>query len=180
MRADRRGMTLVELLIALSLTGLTVAVAVGISHAALTVDERLASEVVRYEATVVGEQLLAQLLTQGAASARVSLLFEGAADVVRFSSRCPTASGTATSCEVTLQLVDVGQSAQLRAEWSGNPGTTLAILARGARFSYLADDHSDAEAEPRWHAAWGRNAAVPRAVGVVVATDTLVYWVGPR
>lgn len=176
MRPDRRGMTLVELIIALSLTGLTLAVAVGISQAALTVDERLANNVVRYEERIAGEQLLAQLLTQTVAATNEPLLFSGTPDIVRFSSRCPSASGSTTSCEVRLRLVNEDHHSQLRAQWNGNQGATLVTLGSGARFRFLAADE-DGE---RWHPSWGRNAAAPRALGVMAAADTFIYWVGPR
>jgi hypothetical protein len=72
--------------------------------------------------------------------------------------------------------MDTGYGTRLRADWGDGPGTTVAALQSGARFGFLSDE----EGEFLWHPTWGANAAAPRAVGVFVAGDTLVYWLGPR
>lgn len=180
-RGSRRGFTLVEVLVALALSGLVLLSA----HALLSgVGDRahaLALGADTLTARVTGARTLRLLVGQLEVGTPASGPFAGAPGEVSFTSWCDMPAGWQERCAVTLDFEAANGVPALVARV--NQGTTPQVLVRGFRagaFRYLAS----AADGGRWFERWGTAITAPVALGVVLdqgtRIDTLVVRIGER
>jgi prepilin-type N-terminal cleavage/methylation domain-containing protein len=178
-RQRRRGLTLIEVLIALVVTSVVVLtgrqVAEQVAGAARTnlaaVDARLA--------TISEEEELRRSLRLARAPLDSSGAFDGGLDRMEWSSRCTVTRGWDEPCRCTLRVAKgVDSSYALRSCDSRIGSDTLLRDGRGIAMLFLADAVNGG----RWYRVWGRASSVPFAVGFVRfgVGDTVIVRVGTR
>ena len=179
-RGSQRGFTLVEVLVALALSGLVLLSA----HALLTgIGDRahaLALGADTLTARATGARTLRLLVGQLEVGTPASGPFAGAPGEVSFTSWCDMPAGWQERCAVTLDFEASDGAPALVARV--NQGTPE-VLVRGFRagtFRYLAS----AADGGRWFERWGTAITAPVALGVVLVQgtriDTLVVRIGER
>jgi prepilin-type N-terminal cleavage/methylation domain-containing protein len=175
MRADRPGMTLVELVVALALTGVVMTMTVGMSFVSIAHADRLGSRLSEHESTALGERTLARLLMSGAAPRGDSSRIVGSSEFFQFDAVCPSAAGVGTPCRATVSLVDRDSAHdELVATWGAGSRLALMTLPKGASFTFLSYEGGVAS----WHRGWGANLRAPGALGIAIQADTLVFRFG--
>jgi prepilin-type N-terminal cleavage/methylation domain-containing protein len=163
----RKGLTVIEVLVALLLSSITVSIGVGVWSALGSVGDRSSSDI---DATAI----------QRAATLRHHLPSGGLSDSsglagtplrFAFPSHCLSASGWREACVVDIRI----DGAEGEASLSVREGTRDAALILGPaaelRLVYLGTDDVGAL---RWLPAWEPTRSVPRAVAAIVDSDTIV------
>jgi prepilin-type N-terminal cleavage/methylation domain-containing protein len=169
------GFTLLEVVIALTLSGLVLLTArqmVGQLADAADLVVTAASEADR-EAN--RERLLRALVGRIEPPTDTNL-FVGHVQIARFVTWCDAPAGWQERCEVSLGFVDQRGKQVLAALL---PSGELALLAepvmRG-KLLYLTTPNASGQ----WLSVWGRSITLPLAIGVVLDRDTLILRVGER
>lgn len=175
MHRSRPGFALVELLLALALTGVVLALGTGMTGVTLGADARLREHIVLHESAIGGATLFQDLLSQAVVPAGEQPRFEGEPRVIRLQTRCRTTFGPPRQCNAVLRITRGDASApRLSVSWDELSGMELGRLEGGARFIFAERELNDVV----WRSRWGVSIRVPSAVGIVLPTDTLVYAMG--
>lgn len=170
MRVDRRGVTLVELLVVLALAGLVLAAASAAARGVMDASLRIESELWAIEEARVVDDLLRELLRMHAGPHPERLL-RGDDSELTFESRCPVLGPGTWPCSVSLRVSSAGE---VTLAWTGAAPIVVRRRREAHGLIYL-----DRSAEGySWHARWDVATRSPLAVGIVAASDTALYWVG--
>ena len=174
--AGPSGFTMVEVLVALVISGLVLLAARQLFEVVAGAAERVprAAEVV--EARRNRERLLRELLGRVEVGTDTSRTYTGGAARARFVSWCPAAGGWLERCAVELALVASGDSVALEVAWAGHRVTVLTGRPP-ARLFYLQSSANGGAWLPRWGEA---AISAPLAMLVVVGRDTLFLRIGER
>lgn len=172
--SPRRGLTLIELLVAVAVTGIVLlcarALVDGLTATQLAV-ERTRRTV---DASQVAERLLRGVVLNFQSANAESEMFAGTADSARFASWCPSAQGWLDRCLVRLR-VDRGLVLQFT-----NFDERLPADRRAVALLFL----QDATRGGTWTSEWSASRTAPMAIGVVrvgtVGRDTLILRIGAR
>lgn len=180
----RRGFTLIEVLVALAVSGIVLLAARGLLGALADGADRVSAHASVADREANAERLVRALLARSEAGTSDARLFAGDARVARFSSWCHVPSGWLERCQAAIVI-------ERDVAGEGSPGRNALLVAavfstgeivplrRGvdtAELLYL----SDARDGGRWLHAWGASVTTPLALGVVVDGDTLVLRIGER
>lgn len=176
MRRDRRGFTLIEVLVALVIGAVVLASARALldgladqatatSRAARAADRRANAELMARE--VVGNLALAPDLASS---------FTGTSREAVFASWCPAARGDLERCDVRLFVRDRGAVHDVVLDLSLGRQLTLLENASSAQLRYL----TDAAAGGMWQSRWNPGVNTPLAIDVVAERDTLLLRIGER
>jgi len=174
--ARRAGFTLLEVVVALAITGMVVL-------GARAVMARLGDDAAHLAATAAdddreanADRLLRDLVGRAEPSPRGALPFTGNSDAVRFTTRCEVPAGWQERCQAELAVVEV----------SGVPtlgltlGTGEAVVVRrgfgAARLRYLYDPANGGT----WVNQWSSAFSLPWAVGVEVDGELVILPIGER
>jgi len=175
-RGERRGFTLLELLVALAIAGFVVAGARGVLEGLAAYAGRAATQSRHGDAVANGERLARRIVRQLALREDSDVSFDGRAHDARFVSWCDAAGGWQEPCDVRLAVVR-------RADGVGvimylSTGDSLIVRAKAAagRLIYLAS----AEDAGSWRDAWAESMTTPLAVGVIADADTVLLRIGER
>lgn len=181
---DRRGFTLIEVLVALTVSGLVLLAARNLLGALADGADRLAAHASVADREANAERLVRGLLARSEAGTPHARPFAGDARVARFSSWCDVPSGWLERCHAAIvidrDVADEGSPEK-------NAQVVAAVLSNGeivplrrrvdtAELLYL----SDARDGGRWLHTWGASVTTPLALGVVMDGDTLVLRIGER
>lgn len=175
MFANRRGFTLIEVLVALAiggvvLTGCRLLLEGLADHASAIV--RTAADL---DASANAERAVRQIVENLALAPEPQPTFVGSASEAVFASWCPSAYGALEPCTVRLsvQAASAGVTVGM-----ATPGGQKLVLRRvaGAELRYLANASSGGI----WYTRWNDAISPPLAVGVFSTTDTLVMRIGER
>lgn len=177
-RAIRRpaGFTLVELLVALALSGLVLLGARGVLVSVASGAEAVsrASTNMNRHANAIG--MLRGVLGNLEVGTETAGSFVGAADSIRFTSWCDVPGGWQERCDVRLTIGRVARTSALRLQVARDrPIVLRSDFSRGA-FIYLADP----SAGGTWLRRWGESTTAPIAIGVVLDGDTTLVRIGKR
>ena len=172
MVAERRGFTLVELMAALSLTGLVLLGAQAMLSQLGDARDRSQADVARAAREANGVALLRDLVLRVERAPDTLEALVGDRSGVWFLSRCDVPAGWQERCVVTLALEQAIDSTRLMLE-SPVPRLMLARLSRDAELRYV-------DADREWLTIWRRQLQLPVAIAVVGKMDTLVLRVGVR
>lgn len=173
MSSDRSGMTLVELMLALSLTGLTFTLGFGVLRGVEASHDQITTAVRDWDAAMEGRRMLRDLLTRADVHGTDAAPFHGASRTLSFDSWCDGSGSALAPCRVHITIVRGTTGASVRAEW-GRGHAALAEVSSEAHFAFR-DMH---EAGPIWHEQWGMSLRRPESVGLVDGVDTLLLPVG--
>lgn len=169
----RKGMTLLEVIVALSISAMVVLVARELIASVAQASTRV--ELGRRAAAWRGNgDLLVRRLLASVPLVADSAPFAGSERVVSFRSSCLSPGGWTEPCSVMLATLR-SDSGALLLSFSGSPEPV--VLRSGfhhAAFRYLAN----ASGGGRWTAHWTEPDELPLAVGILVDADTTIVPVG--
>lgn len=173
--AERGGFTLLEVMVALAISGLLLlgarALLVQVGDAA----EQIAGTAAEVDREANAERLLRALVGR-AEQPRSGSEFVGTPQGVRFATWCDVPAGWQERCSISLGILRAGGAHVLALQAEG--GEVMA-LRRG-----LADGHLLYLREPAsggtWQREWSSSVAPPVAIGVVMDGDTVILRLGER
>lgn len=173
-RARRRGFTLVEVIVALSVGAVILIGARLLLENLGASADRIAVAARSEDSGANGELLLRSLVRQIEVGPE-SLMFEGNEDGARFTSWCYTPAGWRERCHVALAVGREDSSVVLTVVL---PDASVAALRARDRIElrYLVD----AREGGRWFVRWGEGATAPGAIGVLIDADTMIVRIGER
>jgi prepilin-type N-terminal cleavage/methylation domain-containing protein len=172
----RRGVTLLELMVALAVTGLSLVAGRLLIE---TIDDsgRTISAFARRSDTVANaDRILRSLLGRAEVSADSLRRFRGDSLAVSFDSWCDRPTGWIERCRVGLAIGYGADSSVVTASLSSGEILRLRTAAGLAQFRYVTRDTSGT----RWMQSWGNSITAPYALSIVTARDTIVLIIGER
>lgn len=173
-RNAARGFTLMEIMVALALSGL---VALGV-HAVFTTMSDGASRASAASASldaVANQSRLLRALVADIETSNGAGEFAGDSLVAVFTTWCMTPRGWKERCRLTVAVQQAADSPELAL--SADNATILTLpVAENAELRYL----STLTAGGQWSALWPSSPVLPRAIGIVSARDTLILRIGER
>jgi prepilin-type N-terminal cleavage/methylation domain-containing protein len=181
---DRRGFTLVEVLVALTVGSLVVALAHRALATAGELDALVAERRLEHDRAMNARRFLGAALGSLDVGTRVGG-FRGVADRVEFVTWLPTPDGLLASHKLTLAQSERGffalVSRRPTGEQSPADSLLLATEVAGLEFDYLLDFGAHA----LWVREWQSPVSAPVAVRLRLtrpdaAADTLLFFVGSR
>jgi hypothetical protein len=174
---SRAGVTLVELMLALSLAGLLLLGVLLLVDQASDAGTALTRSASRMDAEANGDRLLRTLVARAQSRPDSMHLFEGAPDRTSFDSWCDRAAGWPERCRVTLMLVEQQERTVVTGTLSSGETFPLRYVRGRAVIRYFG---RGASGDLEWLTTWGRSIRLPVAMGIVTSGDTIVLRVGER
>jgi prepilin-type N-terminal cleavage/methylation domain-containing protein len=172
---SRRGITLLELLIALSMVGLLLTGAATMLDQLGDEGSRIAQRKAARDARESGRQTLRALVHRVEATPDSSERFTGDESRASFTTWCNAPGGWLERCRVHLRIAPIGDSSGVFAVMGNGREHHLWMGGPEAKFRY----HGAAALEP-WVQTWINSIVAPSGIGIVVGTDTLVLPAGSR
>jgi prepilin-type N-terminal cleavage/methylation domain-containing protein len=174
MRAElRRGLTLLELIAALALSGAVIVAGAMLLDQANDATDRIAEGASQLTRAATGARLLRALLYAAELPRDSSDAFSGDDRHAEFITRCPASAGWLAPCRATLGIDSTGDSTIVRVDAERLLGERLGAFAGQARFRYV-----DPLSEHRWTREWRGLITLPAALAIVAGRDTIVFPVG--
>lgn len=171
---DSRGFTLIELVIALAISGMVVLAARALVVAVAEANQRLEVASAEADAAANGERLLRGLVGRLDVSAMGSR-FQGVPTAMSFPTWCDAPGGGLEPCNAGITVQSAPGSAALVASLA--PGVQVTLLrGRAIALRYL----ESAAGGGVWFERWGTSVSVPLAIAVIVDRDTLMVRLGTR
>jgi hypothetical protein len=173
----RRGVSLVELMIALVATGLAL---IGVRLLIEQVDDSgvvISRDARKEDAAANGERMLRILVGRSEVSPDSVRRFRGDDRSASFDSWCDRAAGWIERCRVTISIGIGFDSSAVTAAISTGEVLNLVNVPGPAAFRYVSRDSTGVT----WLESWGRSISAPFALGIVYgAGDTVVVRIGER
>jgi len=171
----RRGMTLIELMLAITLGGMLLLGARMLFTQLQVADVNLGRAAREGDERANAMRLLHLLVRNAEVQPDSVNRFQGDTMSVRFRSHCQRPGGWLEACSVSLVLAVTGDSTMLTADLT--PGRRLVLARWSGRggFEYLDTAPSD-----RWVGSWGRSIIPPAAIAVALPSDTIVLPIAGR
>lgn len=171
----RAGFTLVEVVVALAISGLVLLAARQMLEALAAGADRLSAAARAADREANADRLLRALVGRLEVGTQEAGEFAGAERAASFTSWCDAPGGWQERCAVTLAIdsAAVGRPvlAVSIARPGGPPGAAEVLVLRDGfadgAFRYL----SDAGAGGTWFRAWGRGVTTPLAIGVILVRE---------
>jgi prepilin-type N-terminal cleavage/methylation domain-containing protein len=174
--ARRGGFTLVEVVVAISVSGLVLlgahALLVGVADAT----DRLTAVTREAERSANGERLLRTLFARVEVGTSPVQRFAGDPRKARFTSWCDSPRGWQERCEVAVVFDSLGGRPAFVVVLSTGEVLPLRTHFGSGELRYLADPAAGGS----WVRQWGPGAEAPVAVGVIVDHDTMIVRIGER
>lgn len=170
-----RGLTLLEVVIALAIGGAIVIAAHQLWAMADQLADRLPVEGRAHDARRNGDILLRELLAQIEVGTAPERRFDGDSAVMRAVTWCTTVNGWQERVVLDLGLVQSTDSVLLLGRWGETAQVFWRSAGRGS-LDYLAEAGEGGQWLSRWHDA----AKAPLAVRAILGRDTLVLRIGER
>ena len=176
-RHRQRGFTLLEVIVALTLGGLVVALAAATLASVTDNAEHLATDARRADRVGNGDRILRRLIGQMDWTQRGERPPRGDAGSLRFMTWCDVPGGWQERCEAELTIAAADDSlGGMIARLSTGEELRLIPGVRVGPLLYLGRPGVGAD----WRERWTDERAMPPAIGLVVPGDTLVLRVGER
>jgi len=173
---SRAGFTLLELILALSLTGAAMLGAVLLLDQLDDGAARIVAGRADTDRDANGARLLRRLVFGAYASADTMRKFVGDERSMSFQSMCDVPGGWSESCDVTLTIDDRGDSSAVVADLS--IGGSLVLRRDAARYAWRYVDATPTDTA--WATHWSSGTTLPAALALVSLTDTIVLPVQVR
>jgi len=175
-RGDDRGFTLLEVIVALAISGFLMIAAHSMSTVLADHAETVSALAASGDREANGDRLLRQAALQVDLDNRAASGFGGNEQALSFSSWCNRPAGWLERCEVSVMIDTSKGISTLILNRSGDVPVVLRSDFRNAEFRYLRD----VEAGGQWFRVWGRGISAPRAIGVIIDGDTAIVRMGER
>ena len=176
----RNGVTLIEVMMAVALTGVAILCAGGILQQVQSVSSQVIESEAAVRAIDARNELLRSLVAQTVAPRDTSESFDGSGSRARFHTVCRKSRGWLEACQATLRVVKVGDTMSLYADVPEMPAIPVVRKADALSLLYL----SDARDGGHWIPSWGSSIGVPGGIGIVRqlrgVTDTVFLRIGTR
>jgi prepilin-type N-terminal cleavage/methylation domain-containing protein len=173
-RHETRGFTLVEVLAAIALTGLTISGAVMLFRQLDDESTRIRVESARITREGNARRILRALTRSAEATADTALRFRGDERSASFRSWCAVPSGWRERCGVLL-FVDRGRdSSTITVQLSTGEQISCGAHRGAVEFRYLDVTLRDSS----WLRFWSEGLRLPSAIGMIIERDTLLFPLG--
>lgn len=173
---QRAGFTVLELIVALAVSGVVLVGARSIWEALTRSADGMRAMVVDADRSANGDRLLRTLFARleiGTDSARE---FAGDERMVQFTTWCDVPAGWQERCDASVAVDTADGGAALVARLSTGERVVLRRGFHTAALRYLNDPAGGGE----WFHVWGHGITAPYAVGVVADSDTMIVRIGER
>jgi prepilin-type N-terminal cleavage/methylation domain-containing protein len=174
MSADRRGMTLLEIVLALALSSAVVLGAAMLLDSAHDLTSRISRDGSRVTREGNGAEWLRRSLRDAAVDPDSTKRFHGEAQFASFRTSCPRPQGWSTACRIALSVDSIGDSSSIAAELETGQRLILMTLAGHVQLRYF----DAAAADSGWLRLWDTHTTLPTAIAFVTQNDTTMYPVG--
>jgi prepilin-type N-terminal cleavage/methylation domain-containing protein len=168
------GMTLIEIIAALAISGLALLGAILLLHQLTDTGARIGLSASTQASERNGARLLRQLLLDSFVTADSADWVRGDGQSVSLATSCQTSRGWRASCHAMLLVDSRRDSSVIFAETDVGESAALVRVAGVVTFAYF-----DAYApDSAWTSHWSAGARMPAALGVLIGRDTIVYPIG--
>lgn len=174
-RAERRGATLLELLVALAIAGLVMLGGVLLLDQVNDSGRRIDAESRRDAAENNGDRVLRRLLVDARPTSDTADRFRGDEQNASYLGLCDMPSGWPEPCRVLLSITSSGDSSAVVAQTTPGSQLELRRVAGQAAFRYLDAARGSDSA---WLNRWMTSIALPRALALVTPFDTMLFPLG--
>jgi prepilin-type N-terminal cleavage/methylation domain-containing protein len=174
-RPERRGLTLLELLVALAIAGTAMLGGVMLLDQIRDSARRITVESRRNALEMNGERLLRRLLMDARQTSDTAGRFRGDERNASYLAMCDTPGGWPEQCRVLLSIASSGDSSTVVAETARGARFTVRRTAGHALFRYLDRKQT---ADSAWLQQWMMSIALPAAFALVTPSDTTVFPLG--
>jgi prepilin-type N-terminal cleavage/methylation domain-containing protein len=171
---NRRGVTLLELIIALAIAGLAILGCVMLLDQLNDSHEHIVRDRVADATAGNGDRMLRRLLVDARTTTDSSERFRGDERNANYLTLCDTPNGWPEPCRVALALDSLRASSAIIAETSRGERFELRRVPGAATFRYLDLSARDSS----WVRQWAMSIALPGAIGLVVGSDTTILPLG--
>jgi prepilin-type N-terminal cleavage/methylation domain-containing protein len=173
---NRSAFTLLELIIALVVSGIVILGARALFEVMSAHTARVSGLTMEADARANGEHVLRSLIGRAEVGTPGAADFVGNAHEARFTSWCDVAGGWLERCSVALVVDHRGDSTFVNVTLS--TGERIVVRSRPSTdwLRYL----SDAADGGTWRAEWSKGPVAPLAIGVVSTRDTTIIRIGVR
>lgn len=174
-RTSRRGITLLELLVALALSGFAMLAGVALLDQIQNGNARIVANGARDGRIANGDRLLRRLLIDARATTDTADRFRGDERNASFLTLCDEPSGWAEPCRTLLSITAVSDTTEIVAQDDRGEMHPVRRVPGAAVFRYL-----DATAAPEsaWVGQWVHGIALPAAIAIMTPLDTTVLPMG--
>jgi prepilin-type N-terminal cleavage/methylation domain-containing protein len=173
----RNGFTLIELMVAIALSGIVLLGARALWESLASSVDRLRSEATVDGADVNGERLLRSLVGRLEVGTDQSHEFAGDEHQARFTTWCDMPAGWLERCAAVIGIEpDSGTGLALVARLSTGEVITLQRGFGSGMLRYL----NDPIGRGVWFRIWGHGITAPLAIGVITDGDTAIVRIGER
>lgn len=173
-RAVRGGFTLIEVIVAIAISGLVVLGAHRILVQLADSSGHIGESAAEADRAANAERMLRTLVGHLDNDMESNLV--GDRQSARFTSWCDTPGGWLERCHVTLGIVPAPGSLALTATLSGGEAVALRSGFQRGELLYLRDARHGGS----WSDTWVSVITVPAAIGIVLDSDTMIIRVGER
>jgi prepilin-type N-terminal cleavage/methylation domain-containing protein len=173
-RGDRRGFTLLEVLVALAISAVVMAGARGLLDALASSADGAVQHAHAVDDRANGARRVRDVVLRLSVQDDSAGAFEGTSRDARFRTWCDAPGGWEEPCAATLTASRAGEENALTLTLSTGDVVRLRAGARDIHLIYLAS----AELGGSWRDDWARSIVTPLAIGVVADGDTALFRVG--
>lgn len=170
---NRRGVTLIELILALGLAGAALLGGILLLDQLGDGSAHIARDRASDNTAGNAERLFRRLLLDARAASDSTERFQGNARTASYMARCDVPGGWAESCRITLLLDSLADSTAIIAD-AGVGRYVVRTVGGHASFRYLDLNAADSI----WTREWVTNIALPGAIGLVNGSDTTLFPLG--
>ena len=172
---SRRGLTLLEMLVALSISGLAILGGVMLLDQVDDSDARIVEDSMRDATVANGDRLLRRLLVDAHSTTDTVDRFRGDERNASYLTRCDTPSGWSEPCRARLSVDSIGDSSAVVVETDRGERFEVRRVAGIGTLRYL--DHSS-DSDSAWVRRWTTSIALPAAIALVAWPDTTIWPLG--
>jgi prepilin-type N-terminal cleavage/methylation domain-containing protein len=178
-RGNRPGFTLLELVAALSLTGLVLLGAWRLLDQLADGRDQLRRENVSSTARANGTRLLRALVSRAESPSDATVRFSGNESSASFAGWCDVPAGWLERCDVALAVTSSADSSTITATLDRASPAPITLAHLHGRASLLYFDAAGGGSRG-WRTVWSSSLTLPSAIGVAIPGDTIVLPIGTK
>jgi prepilin-type N-terminal cleavage/methylation domain-containing protein len=170
----RRGVTLIELMIALSISGLALLGMIMLLDQLNDSGGRIATDSAVDATAGNGDRFLRRLLVDARSATDSTKQFRGDERTASYLTLCDTPDGWAEVCRATLAIDSLSDTSAIIAQTDRGDQHVVRRMGGVARFRYLDLTSHDSA----WVRSWTPSIVLPGAIAIVNGTDTTIFPLG--